>query len=207
LKKGILYASDDDESEDLDVSADMLFMTNNHIHFYQDISVQTAAIFNKTIYEAYCNILHTMIGSGLSDPTIEIHINSPGGQLFGAFAMAHQIETLQKGIPPLNVPIKINTHVEGESSSASTLISVLGNYRTIGKHSCILIHECYGTVTGNQQDFKKFERNVKTQSNEMKRIYEQYTKLRGKELEDILEQDRYLSAEECLAFGFVDSII
>jgi ATP-dependent protease ClpP protease subunit len=202
--------SDEDDSEEMfeELEEDgIINVCNNHLYFYQAINRQGAVAFCRVLDELYNNLLHAMIQTGLTSPVIEIHLNSQGGELLAAISMAHKIEQLKVGMKPFMVPAHVITHIEGEASSAASLISISGNHRTISEHSVILIHDCYGQAIGNQTDIKKFVKNITTQSDEMKKIYAKYTKLSGEELDRYMEEDVYINATDAIKLGLVDEIV
>jgi ATP-dependent protease ClpP protease subunit len=203
------YASES-ELEDIECeessSQDLLYVLNNHIYFYQEINKTSALIFNKVLTEVYFTLCHTMLSSGLSKPQIHIHFNSPGGELFSSLSMLKTVESVKRGIEPLIVPTEVITHIDGESSSGSSIISIAGTKRLIGEYSCILIHNAFSGMSGRPENFEDHITNTKMLVDSMKDIYKKYTKLTDENLDEMLKHDKYINATECLELGLADAI-
>jgi len=187
-------------------SSDLLYVIGNHIYFYQEINRTSALVFNKIITDLYFSIIHTMISSGLSNPEIHIHFNSSGGELFSALSMLKALEKVKAGFGVIKVPMRVVTHIDGESSSGSSIISVAGSHRIMGEHSCILIHNALSGMSGKPDDFEDHIANTKMLVDGMKNIYKKYSKVTDKNLEEMLRHNRYLNAQECLELSLIDEI-
>lgn len=195
------------DMDDLPEEESLLFVLNNHVYFYQEITRSTALIFNKIVTELYYNILHTMLSSGLTNPEIHLHFNSPGGELFGAMSMLKTVEKVKAGLDPIKVPMKIITHIDGESSSGSSIVSIAGDRRYMGENSCIMIHNAFSGVSGDPRDIEDHRKNTDLLVSNMKKIYKRYSKITDDELNKMLEHNCYIPADECLKLGLVDEII
>lgn len=203
----------DDDGEDIAVIAstkdlNVIYTLNNHLYYYRSIDSEGAALFCKTLTELYYNIVSSMLVSGLTKPTIEIHINSPGGSPSDAFAMVAKIEEVKKGIGAVKVPMEVITIVEGECCSGGSVVSVAGSRRKISEYAYMLSHKlsCFG-LSGKTDDLKQEMENIELVNNTMKKIYKKYSKLDDPFLEELMSKDIYLSPEKCLEYGFVDEII
>lgn len=180
---------------------------NNHIYFYQEIDKNSAVSLNKQLVEMYYNLIHTMLNSGLTKPVINLHLNSPGGELFSTFSILKTIENIKQGIEPLKIPIEVYTFIEGESSSGSSVISIAGTKRFIDDCSCVLIHNAISGAEGKPQDFQDHIENTNLLVGKMKDVYRKYTKITPEQLEEMLKHNKYISAQDCLKLGIVDSIV
>jgi len=129
-KKKKSKSSCDSDSED-DSSFKNVQIQENHIYFYGDVNSENAMALvmsiNKFNYEKK------------KYDELFLHIQSDGGTVADAFAIVGAI---------LSSQIPINTIVEGSASSAATLISVVGDYRTINQHAIMLIHQPSGGMFG-----------------------------------------------------------
>jgi ATP-dependent protease ClpP protease subunit len=184
-----------------------LFQVENVFYFYANIDSSTAAILNKSLRAFYLQSMHSMLSTGLSNPHAIIRINSMGGELISSLAIVNTIEELKKGIEPFNIPMKITTYNDGQATSGASLIFISGSERICARQSLALLHQAFGGTEGNSADIKKYMKSMDTQSKQMKEIYEKYTKLKGKELDDILDKEVYLTSDECLKYGICDKIV
>lgn len=204
----------DDEADDEALSAvisprnlNVIYSLNNHLYYYKDIDNEGAALFCKTITEMYYTTISNILITGLSNPVIEIHINSEGGEAASAFAMASKIEEIKRGFGPVPIPMKVITHVEGETCSGGSIMSVVGNERTISRYSYMLIHKATSGFIGKNEEMKDHLQNIDLLDNIMKKIYKENSKLTDEIIDEVMGKDIYLSPEKCLEYGLVDRII
>ena len=131
---------------------------------------------------------------------INLYIKSKGGSLLDTFSLLPFIK---------NSKTPVNTIVEGYAVSAGSLISIVGKKKMIQNPGFMLIHQLR---TGNMGTFNELEdqfNNNKTFMNTLKKIYIENTggKLTEEKLQELLDSDIYLTAEECKELGLVDEII
>lgn len=201
-----IYADEDIDLEDVGI-ATPIYSVNNHIFFYQEIDKNSAASLNRQLTEMYFNIVHTMLNSGLVKPVINLHLNSPGGELFSTFSILRTLESIKKGLEPIRVPCEVYTYIEGESSSGGSVISIAGTKRFIDDCSSVLIHNAISGAEGKPSDFEDHIANTNMLVGKMKEVYKKYTKITDEVLEEMLKHNKYISSQECLKYGIVDEIL
>jgi ATP-dependent protease ClpP protease subunit len=86
-------------------------------------------------------------------------------------------------------------------------MSVVADERKINKHAFMLIHQLSSGMWGKYRDIKDEVENLDKLMETIRSIYSKYTKIPKKKLDEILDHDLWLSAEECLKYGLVDEII
>jgi len=186
---------DDGDSND----SDRVLTTNNKIYFYSEVSRPKILTLNKSLTNVGLSLQNRANTLSLKDPgKIFLHINSYGGSVFAGFAATDCI---------LSSPVDIITVIEGCAASAATLISVVGSYRLMHKHSFMLIHQLSSWTSGKyaelQDDMKNNDLLMKT----IKDIYIEHTKIPKAQLSKILKHDLWWDANQCLEYGLVDEII
>ena len=131
---------------------------------------------------------------------ISFYINSPGGMVWSGLAM---YDTMQY------ISSKIMTICIGQASSAASLLLTAGekDMRFSLPNSRIMIHQPSGGFQGQVTDIEiQTEEIIKTK----KRLNEIYTKHTGKSLKDIesiMERDKFFSPDEAIKFGLIDQIV
>jgi ATP-dependent Clp endopeptidase proteolytic subunit ClpP len=171
----------------------------NRIYFYCDVNKESILNLNRQIDDLTRQMKMIQFGFNLSEPPrIEIHICSDGGDIFAGMAAVDKI---------IDNPIPVDTYCEGMVASAATLLSSVGNRRYISKNSCMLIHQVSSGLWGNYMQFKDEIKNLELLMNLIRGIYLKKTKFKSKDLDDILNHDLCLSAEKCVEYGLVDTII
>ncbi len=168
----------------------------NRIHFYAPVSDKDVLELNKILraldVEMQCLALRLKIPA----IPIELHIHSPGGDLFAGLAAVDVIKSIKS---------PIHSYVEGSAASAATLMSVVADKRTMYKNSYMLIHQISTLMLhGKFEEFKDEMENQTNIMNLIKRIYLEHTKLSEEKIDELLKHDLWLDAETCLEYGLVD---
>lgn len=132
-------------------------------------------------------------------------INSPGGETYVMMSI----------IGLMNIAklynIEIITFVLGTAASAASMIAVQGDKRFMSNVSRHLVHfgSIWDVTTKNSEIEKIYEQN-KEYADNLDNLY--LTACRGKLTKTVLDRLKrdergYLNAEDCLKYGFCDSII
>jgi ATP-dependent protease ClpP protease subunit len=135
---------------------------------------------------------------GIENPVIKLHITSYGGSVIAALSA---IDCIQESKVP------IHTIIDGYAASAATLISVHGVKRFIKKNASMLIHQLRSGVWGKMSEIEDDYLNLKKTDELIKKIYLDKTKLKKKDINNILKHDLDWNASECLENGLVDEIL
>ncbi|RPF81681.1 MAG: hypothetical protein CBC65_002015 [Rhodothermaceae bacterium TMED105] len=174
------------------------------IRFCTDVNRDTCLRLEDALEERIMQ--RSMLTSRLEAEGIEIpalpihlHVTSGGGSLPSALYM----------YDVLNKVSNLHTHVEGLVASAATLFTVCGHHRTMTKHSTLLIHQPSIYMAGDLKfsDLRDEYSNMQWYTKILLDIYNETTTMPYTELVNLIQNERYLSAEECLEFGFVDEIV
>jgi ATP-dependent protease ClpP protease subunit len=186
-----------------DVSSDkqkyISVIDNNELYFYNDVNVESALVINKTLSDLARQLLIAKITFDLQEtPHIKLHINSDGGEVFGALSIVDRIQSSK---------VPIHSYAEGLVASASTLISVSCHKRYIRKNTILLIHQVRSWFEGTYEDFNDEKQNMDLIMKVVKGIYLKHTKFTEDELNTLLKRDLYLNAEDAIKYGLADEII
>ncbi len=186
-----------------DVSSDkqkyVSVIDNNELYFYNDVNVESALVINKTLSDLARQLLIAKITFDLQEtPHIKLHINSDGGEVFGALSIVDRIQASK---------VPIHSYAEGLVASASTLISVSCHKRYIRKNTILLIHQVRSWFEGTYEDFNDEKQNMDLIMKVVKGIYLKHTKFTEDELNTLLKRDLYLNAEDAIKYGLADEII
>jgi len=131
---------------------------------------------------------------------ISLYVNSPGGSVDDTMAI---YDTMRFVSSP------IATYCIGRAQSGGAIVLAAG---TKGKrfalpHAKIMLHQPWGGVFGQAADIKiQAEEILKAK----KMLNEMLAKLSGQPVEKIsaeTERDRYMTAEEALAYGLIDEVL
>lgn len=131
-------------------------------------------------------------------PPIKLHIQSLGGELMPSFYVCDFIKKLE-------TPVHI--YIDGFVASAASLISVCGHQRIMTEHSFMLIHQLRSQSSGKFNEMKDEMKNLDFFMSNLKDIYLSNSYITPERLEQLLDTDIWISAQECLDLGLIDRII
>lgn len=133
-----------------------------------------------------------------NDP-INIIINSDGGDVYEALGMIDYIQSLN---------IKVNTICRGRAMSAAALLLCAGTgVRAVSKNSTIMFHEMSSGIYGKSSDMKANVQHMEKLEEILVSIMSDNSNKDEKFWKDKTIKDYYLSPEEALELGVIDSII
>lgn len=201
IYKNVYRMGDEDsDSESMKPSKEISSpLGSNQIFFYDDVTKNSIYSLNRQLDIAAKSVQLLTINYNLKEVLpIELYIGSDGGEVFSAFSAVDRIKASV---------IPVHSYVEGMAASAATLLSVCAHKRFIRKNSFMLIHEVRSGVWGPFEDIKEEVKNLELIMKYIRTLYLAHTKFTDSDLDEILKQDMYLDANECLKFGLVDEIV
>ena len=180
------------KSVDLEKDISESFLKNREIFLWSDIDDDTA----KTV------VSKIMYLDSINNDEIKLFINSPGGVISSGCAILDAMD---------NAKSPISTIVMGQAASMASVILAHGTkgLRKAWKRSRVMIHQ--PLISG---DMYGVNADLQIQAQEMKRIREemnrQLSEDTGKSVEQIeidTDRDYFMSAEQAVEYGMVDSIV
>jgi ATP-dependent protease ClpP protease subunit len=206
MNKKLLYKNphvmtdEDADSESLKPSKDISSQFgSNQIFFYDDITKLSIYALNRQLDIAAKTVQVLKINYNLKEtPPIDLYVGSDGGEVFSAFSA---VDRIKSSIVP------VHSYVEGMAASAATLLTVCAHKRFIRKNGFMLIHQVRGGLWGPFEEIKEEVKNLELIMSYIRTIYLQHTKFTESDLDDLLKQDLYLDANDCLKYGLVDEIV
>ena len=131
---------------------------------------------------------------------ISFYINSPGGIVWSGLAM---YDTMQY------ISSKIMTICIGQAASAASLLLTAGEkeMRFSLPNSRIMVHQPSGGYQGQVTDIEIQTKEIIKTKKRLNEIYAKHTGKNIKEVELIMERDKYFSPSEAIEFGLIDKIV
>lgn len=135
--------------------------------------------------------------SNIGDKDITIRMNSVGGNVFDGIAIYNALRS-HRGY--------VNIKIEGLAASISTVIAMAGDNIEMSENGFFMIHNPFGQSQGEATDMRKTAELLDKIKNEIIEIYQNKVHLPYEELSDMMDKETWLSSEEALEMGFVDTI-
>jgi len=131
---------------------------------------------------------------------IVLYINSPGGLVTAGMAI---YDTMQY------VRSDIQTIVVGQACSMGSLLASAGTKgkRTMLPHARHMIHQPLGGASGQATDVEIRANELLRWKRELTEIYQKTTGQPLDKLKEDMERDKFMNAEEAVAYGLVDRIV
>lgn len=138
--------------------------------------------------------------SNKRDQEVSMYINSPGGYVIETLAIYDTIQSM--GCP-------IATYCVGQAASGGAMLLMAGTKgrRFILPNAKVMLHQPTGGIGGQAEDIRIQAAEILRDKKRLNEIMARHT---GRTLEQVAsetERDRYLSADEALAYGIVDEIL
>lgn len=131
---------------------------------------------------------------------IAMYINSPGGVVTSGLSIYDTMQFIR---------CPVSTIVMGQAASMGSLLACAGakDMRFALPHASIMVHQPSGGFQGQVTDILIHARNVEALRKRLNEIYVKHTGRTIKEVEDALERDNFMTAEQAKAFGLIDKVI
>ncbi len=131
------------------------------------------------------------------DRELNIHINSLGGEVFEGMAIYSIIQRRTS---------KTTVYIEGIAASIASVIALAADEVIMSENSLLMIHNAWGGTQGEAKDMRKQAEILEKITNEIAEVYVKKTKIPYNEIVEMMDEETWLTAEEAVALGFVDSI-
>ena len=130
---------------------------------------------------------------------VSIYINSPGGVVTAGMAI---YDTMQFIRP------KVSTLCVGQAASMGSLLLAAGDagLRYALPNSRIMVHQPSGGFQGQASDILRHAEDIMKIKRRLNEIYVRHTGRDYDSIENTLDRDHFMSAEEAKEFGIVDHV-
>src|SRR5258707_15769174 len=131
---------------------------------------------------------------------IAMYINSPGGIVTSGLAIYDTMQFVRAPVSTLCI---------GQAASMSSLLLAAGDkdMRFALPNSRIMLHQPSGGFQGQATDIMLHAQEILNLKKRLNEIYVKHTGQTYKAIEDALERDKFLTADQARDFGLVDKVI
>ena len=135
-----------------------------------------------------------------ADADISMYINSPGGLITSGLAVYDVMQFVGCGV---------QTYCLGQAASMAAVLLAGGTKgkRFVLPNSRILIHQPMGGARGTATDISIQAEEILRLRARLNQILAHHTGQKVEKIEEDVDRDRFLGAEEAVAYGLADQII
>lgn len=128
---------------------------------------------------------------------INLHINSPGGDVFEGIAIFNALK---------NHGASITVYVDGVAASMASVIAMVGDPVIMPENAFMMIHKPWGVSGGDADDMRDYADLLDKVESVLLPAYAQKTGKTTDEIAAMLADETWMSGAECLAHGFADQV-
>lgn len=165
--------------------------STGEIHIYDQIGGWgiSASRFLKEVSEA-----------GLFNASqVDIRIHSPGGSVLDGFAIFNTLKRLSG---------QVNIFIDGVAASMASVIAMLpGATVHIPSNAFMMIHNPWGGVIGEASDLRDYADLMDKNAANMNGAYAQKTGLPSEEIQELMDQETWMTGIEAVEKGFADVLL
>ena len=132
--------------------------------------------------------------------TLRVVINSPGGDVYAGqetFSILYNIRHIN------NVEIE----VQSLAASAASVIAMAGKTVKMSPVAALMVHNCSTYASGDYRDMTHTAEVLRKINECLVQAYIQKTGMTQEDLLDMMDNETWLSANDCVKYGFADEII
>ena len=135
--------------------------------------------------------------SAVTTSSLDVEINSPGGDAFAGLAMYNMLRNSGK---------TVNVKIMGVAASAASLIAMAGDTISMPANTFMMVHNPYWCVQGNAADLRDSADALDKIQTSLTATYVAKTGMAEADMQALLSKDSWLTAAECLEKGFCTEV-
>jgi ATP-dependent protease ClpP protease subunit len=170
--------------------------------WYQVRNAQDRTVIN--IYDEIGDFFGLSAGEFVTDlqaintPTIELHINSPGGIVFDGIAIYNALR---------QHPANVHVIVDSIAASIASVIAMAGDRIEMAHGSQMMIHDAHGACIGNAADMTEMAALLAKQSDNIANIYANRAGGEVADWRQRMTDTTFYLAQEAVDAGLADGVL
>lgn len=129
--------------------------------------------------------------------TIQLHINSPGGDVFDGLAIYRLL---------VDHKAKVVVHIDGLAASIASVIAMAGSEIHMSESGFLMIHQAWAIAMGSADDMRTMADILEKTSASLRDVYVARTGKTIEQMDAWMDAETWFSAQDALANGFVTDI-
>jgi ATP-dependent protease ClpP protease subunit len=128
---------------------------------------------------------------------IDVHLNSPGGEIFDGIAIANSLRAH---------PATVNVYVDSLAASIASVIAMAGDRVVMAPNSQLMIHDGSGLCIGNAAAMRGHAELLDRQSDNIASVYADRAGGTVAEWRERMQAETWYTAEEAVEAGLADEV-
>ncbi len=131
---------------------------------------------------------------------IALYINSPGGVVTSGMAIYDTMQFIKPAVSTLCI---------GQAASMGSLLLAAGHkdMRFATPNARIMVHQPSGGFSGQASDIERHAKDILKMKRKLNEVYVKHCGRTYEEVEQTLDRDHFMSADEAKEWGLVDQVI
>ena len=131
---------------------------------------------------------------------IALYINSPGGVVTSGMAIYDTMQFIKPAVSTLCI---------GQAASMGSLLLAAGHkdMRFATPNARIMVHQPSGGFSGQASDIERHAKDILKMKRKLNEVYVKHCGRTYEEVEQTLDRDHFMSADEAKDWGLVDRVI
>ena len=131
---------------------------------------------------------------------IALYINSPGGVVTSGMAIYDTMQFIKPAVSTLCI---------GQAASMGSLLLAAGHkdMRFATPNARIMVHQPSGGFSGQASDIERHAKDILKMKRKLNEVYVKHCGRTYEEVEQTLDRDHFMSADEAKDWGLVDQVI
>lgn len=171
------------------------------IYIYDDVEGDSYNWWTgeKTESETSANHIKQVLESNQNATEINLYINSYGGEVKEGLGIYNQLK---------RHPAQVNVYIDGFACSIASVIAMAGDKVIMGTNALMMIHHASMCAWGNAEELRKAANDLEVidQASCSSYISKAGEKLDEDTLKELLDNQTWLNANQCLEYGLIDEI-
>ncbi len=130
--------------------------------------------------------------------TINLRINSPGGDVFDGIAIYNDL---------VNHAADVNVTVTGLAASAASLVAMAGDDIAIADNAFLMIHNAWAFAIGDENEMRSMAKTLGQIDGALARTYAKQTGSDEKDLRALMDAETWMDGGDAVDRGFADRVV
>ncbi|MFA5409866.1 MAG: head maturation protease, ClpP-related [Bacilli bacterium] len=135
--------------------------------------------------------------AGIKASQIDLHINSPGGEVFDGITIYNLIK---------QHPANVTAYIDGLAASIASVIALAGDTVIMAENALFMIHNPWGFAMGDATEMRKTADLLDKIGGSLVTAYASKSGKPDDEISAIMNAETWMTAQEAKDAGFIDEI-